>query len=61
MSTKSLVAEGTKPVIRIEDDFPNCPDPRWQCSWGVTSYGRWWLKFINNGCPAHSKNYAALA
>lgn len=57
MPTTLDVVQGTRPGGKIVSSKPDCPDQRWECGWGVLSDGRWWLKFVNNGCQKHSPRY----
>jgi hypothetical protein len=45
---------GTFPKARIEARRPTCPE-QYMCSWGY-SHGRFWIKFVNNGCWQHGKS-----
>lgn len=55
MPSSLATVGGTRPAREIIADVPDCPDPRWECAWGIRADGRWWLKYINQGCPAHQR------
>jgi len=53
--------EGIRPITRITADFPDCPNPKFQCAFGFSHNrmgpgnvdGYFWLKFINAACRKH--------
>lgn len=61
MPIKISTGGGRRSQLLVTADHPDCPDQRWECAWGVLNDGRWWLKFINNGCLKHTHNPAVRA